>query len=142
MNTQHELERMLSRDLHDQVDGMSDLPFGLSDVQGRARRIRRNRRIVAGVGVADGYWNRPELTQERFFTTTLPGQGPVRGYRTGDLARRRMVAKAGGCDLAGPQAPPAARSRLRSIRHSRTRAWSPDVRTSGTPKSRHCAGRV
>lgn len=52
MNTQHELERMLSRDLHDQVDGMSDLPFGLSDVQGRARRIRRNRRIVAGVGVA------------------------------------------------------------------------------------------
>ena len=47
-----ELERMLGRQLHDQVDGMNDHPFGFGDVKGRAGRIRRNRRIAAGVGVA------------------------------------------------------------------------------------------
>jgi hypothetical protein len=53
MSTDHdELERMLGRDLHDQVDRMSTVPFGFDEVQGRARRIRRNRRIAAGVGVA------------------------------------------------------------------------------------------
>ncbi len=53
MNTNHdELERMLGRDLHDQVDGMTGVPFGFDDVKGRAGRIRRNRRIAAGVGVA------------------------------------------------------------------------------------------
>ncbi|HSU03765.1 MAG TPA: hypothetical protein VLK03_14530 [Nocardioides sp.] len=52
MNTHDDLELMLTRDLHHQVDGMTDVPLGLGDVQGRARRIRRNRRIVAGVGVA------------------------------------------------------------------------------------------
>lgn len=53
MNTNHdELERMLGRDLHDQVDGMTGVPFGIDDVKGRAGKIRRNRRIAAGVGVA------------------------------------------------------------------------------------------
>lgn len=53
MNTNHdELERMLGRQLNDQVAGMNDHPLGLGDVKGRAGRIRRNRRIAAGVGVA------------------------------------------------------------------------------------------
>lgn len=52
MSTEHdELERMLGRDLHRQVDGMTGL-LGFDDVRGRARRIRRNRRIAAGAGVA------------------------------------------------------------------------------------------
>lgn len=41
--------------------------------------------FIGGDGVARGYWNRPELTAERFLTIpTLPSQ---RLYRTGDLAR-------------------------------------------------------
>lgn len=44
--------RDLGRALHDRVDSMTEAPLTLGDVQGRARRLRRNRRIVAGVGVA------------------------------------------------------------------------------------------
>jgi len=40
---------------------------------------------ISGAGVADGYWNRPELTAERF--PTLPSGERV--YRTGDLVRFR-----------------------------------------------------
>src|SRR5829696_6182263 len=36
----------------------------------------------------------------------------------------------------------APRARLRSRRHSRTRAWSPEISTSGTRCPRHSAGRV
>ncbi len=36
---------------------------------------------ISGAGVADGYWNQPELTVERF--ATLPSG--TRAYRTGDL---------------------------------------------------------
>jgi amino acid adenylation domain-containing protein/non-ribosomal peptide synthase protein (TIGR01720 family) len=39
--------------------------------------------VVAGDGVAAGYWQRPELTRERF--PTVDGE---RRYRSGDLARR------------------------------------------------------
>ncbi|GMK38345.1 hypothetical protein PCCS19_13990 [Paenibacillus sp. CCS19] len=39
---------------------------------------------VGGIGLAQGYWNRPELTAERF--VLLPEDG-TRVYRTGDLAR-------------------------------------------------------
>lgn len=53
MNTHdRELERMLVRDLHDQVGGLTGVPFDFYDVKGRAGRIRRNRRISAAVGVA------------------------------------------------------------------------------------------
>lgn len=41
--------------------------------------------LIGGDGVARGYWNRPELTAERFIT--VPSLSSQRIYRTGDLAR-------------------------------------------------------
>ena len=38
---------------------------------------------IGGAGVADGYWQRPDLTSERFVD-----DGATRFYRTGDLVRR------------------------------------------------------
>nr|BAW27670.1 NRPS(A-T) [Streptomyces sp. SoC090715LN-17] len=44
--------------------------------------------FVSGPGVARGYQDRPDLTDERFLT--LPGESDgARMYRTGDLARQR-----------------------------------------------------
>ncbi|WP_433200149.1 condensation domain-containing protein [Dactylosporangium sp. CS-047395] len=40
--------------------------------------------VIGGVGLADGYLNKPDLTAERFIDI-----GGVRHYRTGDRARRR-----------------------------------------------------
>ncbi len=42
---------------------------------------------LGGEGVGRGYFNRPELTQERFLTS--PSIPPARLYRTGDLVRYR-----------------------------------------------------
>jgi amino acid adenylation domain-containing protein len=42
---------------------------------------------LAGAGQVRGYWNRPELTKERFIEHSWEETGPVRLYRTGDLAR-------------------------------------------------------
>ncbi|MCZ8518253.1 MULTISPECIES: non-ribosomal peptide synthase/polyketide synthase [Paenibacillus] len=40
---------------------------------------------IAGEGIAGGYWNRPEWTDEKFVTHPLVSGGKL--YRTGDLAR-------------------------------------------------------
>ena len=44
---------------------------------------------IAGEGVARGYRNRPDLTEERFTLIDFPASGPVKAYRTGDLVRQR-----------------------------------------------------
>jgi len=41
--------------------------------------------FIGGEGVVRGYWNRPELTRERFLPDALRGEGRI--YRTGDIAR-------------------------------------------------------
>jgi amino acid adenylation domain-containing protein len=45
--------------------------------------------FIAGDGLARGYFNRPDLTDERFLTVTDPRDGfsKLRLYKTGDLAR-------------------------------------------------------
>jgi len=42
---------------------------------------------ISGVGVARGYWGKPELTAERFIPDTFDRDGGARLYRTGDVCR-------------------------------------------------------
>ena len=44
---------------------------------------------IGGDGVALGYWNRPELTAQKFIPDPFSGQPGALLYRTGDLARMR-----------------------------------------------------
>ena len=49
---------------------------------------------IGGAGVASGYWNRPELTAEKFIADPFGENSADRLYRTGDLVRystRRLV---------------------------------------------------
>ncbi len=45
--------------------------------------------LIAGDGVARGYWHRPELTAERFASDPFSADSSARLYRTGDFARYR-----------------------------------------------------
>jgi amino acid adenylation domain-containing protein/non-ribosomal peptide synthase protein (TIGR01720 family) len=42
---------------------------------------------ISGAGLARGYWQRPELTAEKFIPNPYSGEAGARLYRTGDLAR-------------------------------------------------------
>ena len=42
---------------------------------------------VGGAGVAGGYWNRPELTAEKFIANPFSAAPGARLYKTGDMAR-------------------------------------------------------
>jgi len=44
---------------------------------------------IGGEGVARGYWNRPELTTEKFLNISLPDGRTERVFRTGDIVRFR-----------------------------------------------------
>ena len=59
-------------------------PIGRA-VPGMQTQVVEGELYLSGVQLADGYWNRPDLTAERF--VTLPGTGETRWYKTGDLAR-------------------------------------------------------
>ena len=45
--------------------------------------------LIGGAGVALGYWQRPDLTAERFIPDTFSGRPGATLYRTGDLGRWR-----------------------------------------------------
>ena len=49
----------------------------------------RGQIYVGGDGLARGYWNRPELTAERFIANPIAAERSARLYRTGDLGRWR-----------------------------------------------------
>ncbi|MCZ8520301.1 MULTISPECIES: non-ribosomal peptide synthase/polyketide synthase [Paenibacillus] len=79
-----------------QADTRESVPIGVPAANVDIHILDAQRRLVpAGVagemyiggdGVARGYWNRPELTEEKFVPNPFsPG---TRMYRTGDLARR------------------------------------------------------
>jgi len=57
---------------------MQPLPIGIS-----------GELYLGGVGIADGYFNRPDLTAERFVPDPFGKQPGMRLYKTGDLARWR-----------------------------------------------------
>ena len=42
---------------------------------------------IGGLGVAKGYWNNPELTEEKFIPNPFSNQPDAKLYKTGDLAR-------------------------------------------------------
>lgn len=43
--------------------------------------------LIAGVGVGKGYWNRAELTAQRFFPHPYAPESGFQAYRTGDLCK-------------------------------------------------------
>ncbi len=69
---------------------LPDLKVYLVDEQGGlVPRGEIGEMLVGGPGVAHGYLNRPDLTQERFIANPFSDEGFPLLYRSGDLARER-----------------------------------------------------
>jgi natural product biosynthesis luciferase-like monooxygenase protein len=65
--------------------------YVLDDTQAPVPDGREGELWIGGEGVAQGYFQRPDLTADRFRPDPFAGQG--RMYRTGDLVRRRPDGK-------------------------------------------------
>ncbi len=60
---------------------MKQLPYERLSVAAGAGEL-----YIGGAGVARGYWNRPELTKERFLPDPFSKDSAARLYKTGDIA--------------------------------------------------------
>lgn len=98
-------ETEIGEQVYARIQGYPLVPLGRPIANTRAYILDQQQRIVpvgsvgelylAGDGLAAGYLDQPEQTEQKFLTVSLPsspmGEGqaatPVRVYRTGDLAR-------------------------------------------------------
>ena len=79
--------------------GSGPLPIGrpiahtdvyiLDDVRSPVSEGQEGELFAGGDGLALGYWNRPDLTAERFITNPFDATQRSKLYRTGDRVRRR-----------------------------------------------------
>jgi len=98
---------------------------------------------IGGVGVTLGYWNRPELTAERFIPDPFSATPGAALYRSGDRARwcndGTLEHLDGSTSKSSCAAFVSKRGRLRLVSHSTppsARSWSSSVRTSRGPTTR------
>ncbi len=83
----------------DAIERLGEIPIGKPIANTRAYVLDKNLKPVpigipgelflGGACVAEGYWNRPELTAERFLPDPFADAPDARMYRTGDLVRWR-----------------------------------------------------
>ncbi len=81
------------------VDRLGEIPIGRPIANTKAYVLDKNLKPVptgipgelflGGACVATGYWNRPDLTAERFLPDPFADKPEARMYRTGDLVRWR-----------------------------------------------------
>ncbi len=84
MSNQDHLTEELGRELHRRVDALYDAPLTLDDVRGRARGIRRRRRVAAAVSTAAARCRgggRPRVLRRRCNRTDEPQPSRPRSTR-------------------------------------------------------------
>ena len=84
-------------EFHQAQDPEADTPIGKPMPNYEAYIVDRNlaqlppgvpgELLIGGVCVAPGYWNRPELTREKFIQNPIIADSPYKVYRTGDMVR-------------------------------------------------------
>ena len=73
------------------AEGATSVPIGQA-IAGNEAFVVDGELLVGGDGLARGYWNRPDVTAERFVPNPFAGPSDAgsRLYRTGDLVSRRQ----------------------------------------------------